>query len=86
MHIRFRECNKDTNEYKLLSYTDINDYDIAFKMFTFMKEHDCDFAISIANKAEDINEIYYKVKDISFVTPSIGSDILPHIAVDLEEE
>ena len=85
MHIRFREYNKDTNKYKLLAYTDIPDYDVAFKMFTFMKEHECEFAISIANDVEDINETLYNVIDVSFVAPNIGSEILLHIAVDLEE-
>ena len=66
MHIRFRKYDKDTKEYKLLTYADEEDYDIAFKMFTFMKEHKCEFAISIADNAEDINETCYCIKDVAF--------------------
>lgn len=87
MQFRFLEYNEETNTNKLLGYTDIEDYDAAFRMFTYMKEHKCSVCVMI--NTEDLVDTegeYYRVNNICFVTEKIGGDIRPHICVTLEED
>ena len=85
MQIRFREYDEKNDTYKLIGYIDIKDYAEAFKMFTFMKKHECEYCIEY--NTEDTVETpgkSYFVENLSFVF-SMG-ETMPHIAVDVVEE
>lgn len=86
MQFRFIEFDEESNKDKLVGYSDIEDYDIAFKMFTYMKEHECELSVMV--NTEDIADTegdYYIVKNVYFVTPKLGGQILPYICVDIEK-
>lgn len=86
--MQFRFINEaDDGKKKLLGYCDIDDYTEAFKLFTFMMDHRCEFAMMI--NTEDIVDTegkYYKVNNISFVSPKVGGELGPYIMVLVEEE
>lgn len=86
MQFRFRTYNEEEKKYKLIGYTNIDDYNEMFQMLTFMKEHECEYAIEqLINDMVDTGGTLYEVEGISFVIPKIGGNTLPHIAVDVVE-
>lgn len=87
MQIRFRIYNPKTKDYKLLGYTDVTDYDIAFKMLTYMKEHECEYPIELNTEdMVDTTGNLYRVENVSYCVPALGTELTSHIVVDLEEE
>lgn len=87
MQIRFREYDKEKDSFNLIGYTDVDDYDVAFKMLTFMKEHECSFCIEINTKGiVDTEGDYYCVKEVSYCVPALGQELISHIVVDIESE
>ena len=90
MQFRFVEpVEKDDGDYenKLLGYVDIDDYDIAFKTFTFMKEHECEYCVEI-NSSDLVDEDgeLYNVEDVAFISRCIGGELMPHFRVYLKKE
>lgn len=86
MQFRFRLYDDNNDTYQLMGCCDIEDYEKAFQLFTFMKEHNCVSSIMI--NTQDLVERtgdFYEVIDVYFVSPQIGGLTLPHIAVDLTE-
>lgn len=74
------ENNKDENNYKLLSVIDISDYDTVMKMFTYMKENDIPLEVN-TNDIVDTDGEQYFVKDVWFVVPMLGAEIMEYISV-----
>lgn len=87
MQIRFREYNKEKDKYDLVGYTDVTDYDTAFKMLTFMREHECSFCIEVnPTGIVETEGDYYCVKNVSYCIPALGKELISHIIVDIERE
>ena len=82
MDIRFVTDNSDKsrNDYKLLSVIDIKDYDVAMKMFNYMKEANVPVMINTEDLADTDGDIYY-IENVLFVTPEIGGEIAECITV-----
>lgn len=82
MDIRFVTDNSDKsrNDYKLLSVIDIKDYDVAMKMFNYMKEANAPVMINTEDLADTDGDIYY-IENVLFVTPEIGGEIAECITV-----
>ena len=80
MDIRFITDNEDKtrDDYKLLSVIDVKDYDVAMKMFNYMKE--ADIPVMIKDLADTDGDVYY-IENVLFVTPEIGGEILECITV-----
>ena len=83
MDIRFVTDNEDKNsnsDYKLLSVIDIKDYDVAMKMFNYMKEADIPIMINTEDLADTDGDVYY-IENVLFVTPEMGGEIAECITV-----
>lgn len=84
MQFRFVIWNEKNENYTLLGYCDIDSYDTAWRMFTIMKEMKCNMAVQLSD-CVDSNDNTYCVKNVTFVTASLGADLLPHIMIELED-
>lgn len=87
MQFRFRIYNEETKSYDLLTYIDIQDYDIMFKTLTYMSEHKCDFSIELNTESivETLGENYNVIGVSLCISKETGEERLtPHFVVDLE--
>jgi len=89
MQFRFRRYNKEEQEYELVTYTDVENYNLFFQTLTFMKEHHCTYAIEV-NKTgvvESNNVVIYEVEEVSLcISKDTGDDgLVPHFVVDITE-
>lgn len=90
MQFRFRKYNTENQNYDLITYTDIQDYDIMFKTLTFMKEHRCEFPIEVNTESlvETLGDCYC-VTNVSLCVSKDTSEeerLTPHFVVDVEED
>lgn len=85
MQVRVRQYNESLNEYKLMTYFNCEDYDKISSLLSIIKENDNIIEISSNDMAEDTDGKTFKIKEVSFVLPYSGGELLPHIAVDVEE-
>ena len=87
MDIRFITDNEDKtrDDYKLLSVIDVKDYDIAMKMFNYMKEADIPVMINTEDLADTDGDVYY-IENVLFVTPEMGGEIAECITVFVSQE
>lgn len=90
MQFRFREYIEDEKKYKLISISNVDDYDIFFKTLTFMQEHKCEFPIEVNNDGivESGNTDNYYVENVAFCISKDYSEedgLRPHFVVDVKE-
>lgn len=90
MQFRFSLYDKERNDNQVLGYCEIDDYDIAFKVFEYMKKAESEFCVQINDTGLVDSECdYYIVRDVYFVCSSnlipLDEQILPHFVVSLEE-
>ena len=87
MQFRFREYNRETNKYNLITYCDIEDYDTMFKTLTFMAEHKCEYPLEVNTESivELLGDNYDVVGVALCVSKETGEERLtPHFVVDVE--
>lgn len=90
MQFRFRKYNEEKKNYDLITYTDIDDYDVMFKTLTFMKENECTYPIEVNTNSivESLGDSYY-VTNVSLCVSKDTSEeerLTPHFVVDVEED
>lgn len=90
MQFRFSKYNEENDKNEVLGYCDIDDYDVAFKVFEHMKKAESEFCVQINDTGLVDSECnYYIVKDVYFVCSSntipLDEQILSHFVVSLEE-
>lgn len=89
MQFRFREYNENDKSYNLITYIDVQDYDILFKTLTFMAEHECPYSVEVnTDGMVDTMGNSYCVNNVSLCVSkdTTGEDaLMPHFVVDVEE-
>lgn len=87
MQFRFVKVEDDNGHSELIGVSNIDEYDTAFKMFSYMKECECSNCIMLNDTdIVDTDGQTYYVKDVMFVTTPIGGQLLPHCCVYVEED